>query len=119
VDRRQVRRSSEVVNNTGVQRDVDFTKGLGDFLAGENEIRTNLEVPILLLSGLLIPHLRGRKGAVIVNVSPGLGFVPAARMPATAPRRPDCTPSRWLPGSSSYRSGSRSSRWCPQPSTLN
>ena len=69
-----------LVNNAGVQRDVDFTKGIGEFLAGENEIRINLEAPILL-SGLLVPHLTGKKGATIVNVSSGLGFVPAAKMP--------------------------------------
>jgi uncharacterized oxidoreductase len=69
-----------LVNNAGVQRDVDFTKGIGKFLGGENEIRINLEAPIVLC-GMLIPHLTGKKGAAIVNVSSGLGFVPAARMP--------------------------------------
>jgi len=69
-----------LVNNAGVQRDIDFTKGIGEFLSGENEIRINLEAPILL-AGQLIPHLSGRKGAAIVNVSSGLGFVPASRMP--------------------------------------
>jgi len=69
-----------LVNNAGVQRDVDLTKGIAEFLAGENEIRINLEAPILL-SGLLVPHLTGRRGAAIVNVSSGLGFVPAAKMP--------------------------------------
>jgi short-subunit dehydrogenase involved in D-alanine esterification of teichoic acids len=59
---------------------VDFTKGIAEFLAGENEIRINLEAPILL-AGALVPHLTGKKGAAIVNVSSGLGFVPAARMP--------------------------------------
>jgi uncharacterized oxidoreductase len=69
-----------LVNNAGVQRDIDLTKGIAEFLAGENEIRINLEAPILL-SGLLVPHLTGKKGAAIVNVSSGLGFVPAAKMP--------------------------------------
>lgn len=69
-----------LVNNAGVQRDVDFTKGIGEFLAGDNEIRINLEAPIIL-SGLLVPHLAKKKGAAIVNVSSGLGFVPAAKMP--------------------------------------
>jgi uncharacterized oxidoreductase len=69
-----------LVNNAGVQRDVDFTKGIAEFLAGENEIRINLEAPIIL-AGLLVPHLTGKKGAAIVNVSSGLGFVPAAKMP--------------------------------------
>jgi uncharacterized oxidoreductase len=69
-----------LVNNAGVQRDIDFTKGIAEFLSGENEIAINLETPIVL-SGMLIPHLTGKKGAAIVNVTSGLGFVPAARMP--------------------------------------
>jgi uncharacterized oxidoreductase len=69
-----------LVNNAGIQRDIDFTKGAAEFLAGESEITINLEAPIIL-SGLFIPHLTGKKGAVIVNVTSGLGFVPAARMP--------------------------------------
>jgi uncharacterized oxidoreductase len=69
-----------LVNNAGVQRDIDFTKGAAEFLAGENEIKINLESPIVL-SGLFIPHLAGKKEAAIINVSSGLGFVPAARMP--------------------------------------
>jgi uncharacterized oxidoreductase len=69
-----------LVNNAGVQRDIDFTEGLGDFLSGENEIRVDLEAPIML-SGLLIPLLKANAPASIINVSSGLGFVPAARMP--------------------------------------
>ncbi len=69
-----------LVNNAGVQRDIDFTGGAGEFLAGESEIRINLEAPILL-SGLFVPQLRGRNEPAVLNVSSGLGFVPAARMP--------------------------------------
>ncbi len=69
-----------LVNNAGIQRDIDFTRGITEYLAGENEIQVNLESPIVL-SGLFIPHLAGKLGAAIVNVSSGLGFVPAARMP--------------------------------------
>ena len=69
-----------LINNAGIQRDVDFTKGVADFLAGESEIKINLEAPIVL-SGMFIPYLTGKKGAAIINVSSGLGFVPAARMP--------------------------------------
>ena len=68
-----------LVNNAGVQRDIDFTRGVDAFLAGESEIRINLEAP-MVLSGLFIPQLTG-KDAAIVNVSSGLGFVPAATMP--------------------------------------
>jgi uncharacterized oxidoreductase len=69
-----------LVNNAGVQRDVDFTHGIDDFLSGENEIRVNLESAIVL-SGLFVPLLARNKGAAIVNVSSGLGFAPAAKMP--------------------------------------
>jgi len=69
-----------LVNNAGVQRDIGFSKGIAEFLAGDNEIRINLEAPIIL-AGMLVPHLTGKKGAAIVNVSSGLGFVPAAKMP--------------------------------------
>jgi uncharacterized oxidoreductase len=69
-----------LVNNAGVQRDIDFTGGLNDFLAGENEIRINLEAGIIL-TGLFVPLLSKNAGAAIINVSSGLGFVPAARMP--------------------------------------
>jgi uncharacterized oxidoreductase len=69
-----------LVNNAGVQRDIDLTKGIDEFMAGESEIKINLEAPIVL-SGLFIPYLTGKKEAAIINVSSGLGFVPAARMP--------------------------------------
>ena len=69
-----------LVNNAGVQRDIDFTGGAAEFLAGESEITINLETPIVL-SGLFIPQLTGKKEAAIINVTSGLGFVPAARMP--------------------------------------
>jgi uncharacterized oxidoreductase len=73
-------RLNVLINNAGVQRDIDFTKGIGEFEAGENEITINLEAPVVL-SGLVVPHLAGKDNAAIVNVSSGLGFVPAAKMP--------------------------------------
>jgi uncharacterized oxidoreductase len=69
-----------LVNNAGVQRDIDFSRGIDAFLAGESEIRINLEAP-MVLSGLFIPQLTGKNDPAIVNVSSGLGFVPAAKMP--------------------------------------
>src|SRR5665213_1869966 len=69
-----------LINNAGTQRDVDFTKGIDDFISGDNEIRVNLEA-VVMLSGLFVPLLTKNKGAAIVNVSSGLGFIPAARMP--------------------------------------
>ena len=69
-----------LVNNAGVQRDIDFTQGIDDFKAGETEIRINLEAPIIL-TGLFAPLLAKNKGATLINVSSGLGFVFAAGMP--------------------------------------
>ena len=69
-----------LINNAGLQRDLDFTHGADDYLAHPDEIRINLEAPIIL-SGLFVPQLAGKHEAAIVNVSSGLGFVPAARMP--------------------------------------
>jgi len=37
-----------LVNNAGVQRDIDFTQGIAEFLAGDSELRINLEAPIIL-----------------------------------------------------------------------
>jgi uncharacterized oxidoreductase len=69
-----------LVNNAGVQRDIDLTAGVDVFLAGENEITINLQAPIVL-SALFVPLLGGKSDPAIINVSSGLGFVPAARMP--------------------------------------
>jgi len=69
-----------LVNNAGIQRDIDFTKGAEDFLSGESEIEINLEAPIVL-TGMLIPFLTGKPAAAVINVTSGLGFIPAARMP--------------------------------------
>lgn len=69
-----------LVNNAGIQRDIDFTKGIVELEAGQNEITINLEAPIVL-SALAIPRLAGKDNSAIINVSSGLGFVPSAKMP--------------------------------------
>lgn len=69
-----------LVNNAGIQRQIDLTKGIADLESGEDEIRVNLEAPILL-SALFIPHLIKQKESAIVNISSGLAFVPIAAMP--------------------------------------
>ncbi len=78
--RRELPGLNILVNNAGVQRDIDLTHGLDEFLAGENEISVNLEAPIFL-TGLFVPFLAPDANPAIVNVSSGLGFVPAAKMP--------------------------------------
>lgn len=69
-----------LVNNAGIQRDIDFRQGLQDLLHGESELAVNLAAPIFL-SAALVPLLKDKEGAAILNVSSGLGFVPAAKMP--------------------------------------
>lgn len=69
-----------LVNNAGIQRQIDFLTGTNDLLDGENEIETNLQAPIHL-SALFIPHLMKQKEAAIVNISSGLGFIPLAIVP--------------------------------------
>ena len=69
-----------LVNNAGIQRQIDFRKGTEDLLNGENEIETNLQAPVHL-SALFIPHLMKQAEAAIVNVSSGLGFIPLAAVP--------------------------------------
>jgi uncharacterized oxidoreductase len=69
-----------LVNNAGIQRQIDFKKGTEDLQSGEDEIETNLRAPIYL-SALFIPHLIKQREAAIINISSGLGFVPIAIMP--------------------------------------
>ena len=69
-----------LVNNAGVQRQIDFTKGTEDLISGDDEIQTNFSAPVQL-SALFIPHLIKQEDAAIVNVSSGLGFVPLTIMP--------------------------------------
>jgi uncharacterized oxidoreductase len=68
-----------LVNNAGIQREVDFKQGVKG-LSAENELDINLAAPIHL-SALFIPHLMTKPEAAIVNISSGLGFIPLAIMP--------------------------------------
>ena len=63
-----------LINNAGIQRDIDLTKGISDLGDGENEVRINLEAPIYL-SALFTPLLAGKDNAMIVNISSGLAFM--------------------------------------------
>jgi len=69
-----------LVNNAGVQREVDFLKGDRDLEAADEEIAANLVAPIHL-SALLIPHLRRQEESAIVNISSGLAFTPLSAVP--------------------------------------
>lgn len=69
-----------LINNAGIQRGIDLTKGVKDLFAGEDEIQTNFAAPIHI-SAFFAPLLMKKKEAAIINVSSGLGFVPIAFMP--------------------------------------
>lgn len=69
-----------LVNNAGIQKGIDLTKGTEDLVDGEDEIETNLRAPVHL-TALFIPHLMKQDISAIINVSSGLGFIPLAIMP--------------------------------------
>ncbi len=69
-----------LVNNAGIQRRIDLTRGMEDILANDDEIEVNLRAQIYL-SARFIPLLMKRDSAAIINVSSGLGIVPMAIFP--------------------------------------
>lgn len=69
-----------LVNNAGIQRDVDFLNMDNNWSHYAEEITINLEAPIHL-SSLFIPHLQQQENAAIINVSSGFAFVPKASFP--------------------------------------
>jgi uncharacterized oxidoreductase len=74
-----------LVNNAGIQRMIDFTKGTQDLfkyrlIDGEDEITINFKAYVYLAS-YFIPDFLRKSEAAIVNVSSGLGFVPMTIMP--------------------------------------
>jgi len=62
-----------LINNAGIQRDVDLTQGVRDLSVSELQI--NLEAPIYL-SGMFTEQLTGKENAAIVNLTSRLGFQP-------------------------------------------
>ncbi len=69
-----------LLNNAGQLVDHDFREGDPDTDAGDVCIYANLNAPIRLIAGLM-PQLRTRPHAAIVNVTSGLAIAPAARTP--------------------------------------
>ena len=69
-----------LVNNAGIQRRIDFTKGAEDLLKQEDEIDINFKAQVYL-AARFVPLLSRQKEAAIVNVSSGLGFVPLTVFP--------------------------------------
>jgi uncharacterized oxidoreductase len=68
-----------LINNAGVQFETDLTDA-GTIDQVILETQTNFIAPIHL-SALLIPHLKTKAEAAIVNISSGLAFSPIAMMP--------------------------------------
>ncbi|MGH7441310.1 MAG: SDR family oxidoreductase [bacterium] len=69
-----------LVNNAGIQRDVNLKLGLEGLEDGDNEVLINLESAIWLTARFL-PLLLERDEAAVVNVTSGLAFVPMALAP--------------------------------------
>lgn len=69
-----------LINNAGIQRPIDFSKGPEDLLSNEDEIQVNFRAHVYL-SAYLIPILAKHRESAIINVSSGLGFIPMARYP--------------------------------------
>jgi uncharacterized oxidoreductase len=69
-----------LINNAGIQRRVDLTKGKAELKGQEDEIDINFKAQVLL-SAQFVPLLSKQREAAIVNVSSGLGFVPMAVFP--------------------------------------
>lgn len=69
-----------LINNAGVQQRFHFLKSSRPWNYYQQEMVTNLEAPIHLIT-LLLPHLQKQPYAAIVNVSSGLAFAPMAAAP--------------------------------------
>lgn len=69
-----------LINNAGQGVDHDFRQGAPDADAADRCIYANLDAPIRLIAALL-PRLRERGRATIVNVTSGLAIAPRAGSP--------------------------------------
>jgi uncharacterized oxidoreductase len=69
-----------LINNAGIQRGIDFRKGIETVKTIDNEIAINLEAPIELCA-YFIPLLQAQKESAIINITSGLGFIPSVAMP--------------------------------------
>ena len=69
-----------LINNAGQGVDHDFRKAAPDANASDGCIYANLNAPVRLITALL-PRLRDRSEAAIVNVTSGLAIAPRAGSP--------------------------------------
>src|SRR5260370_18176704 len=79
----------QFINNAGIMRNLKLNEDR-DPKDVTPEIDINLSGPVRMIQQFL-PHLKTRKGALIVNVSSGLAFIPFPIARFTAPRRPRFT----------------------------
>lgn len=68
-----------LINNAGIMRNLNFGRD-GDLHDVTREIEINLSGPVRMIQEFL-PHLKTREGALIVNVSSGLAFIPFPAAP--------------------------------------
>ena len=68
-----------LINNAGVQRPLNVNEMTAeDFLEkADNEVDINIRGPMHLAVGLL-PHFKAKQGAVIMNISSVLGYIPTS-----------------------------------------
>lgn len=69
-----------LINNAGIQREIDFRRGVAALDAGDSEIAINFE-GVVHLTALFVPHLMKQPLAAVMQVSSGLAFVPMALAP--------------------------------------
>lgn len=69
-----------LINNAGIQREIDLKKGEQDLLQGESEIEINFKAPVYL-TALFIPLLMEKENAAIINITTRLATDPIATMP--------------------------------------
>jgi uncharacterized oxidoreductase len=70
-----------LINNAGIQKEVDFTEGAKDLLGEENEIEINFTGSVHLAS-LFIPYfLEQSRECAVVNITSGLAFIPLKIIP--------------------------------------
>ena len=68
-----------LINNAGIMRNLNLNQDR-DLHDVTREIEINLSGPVRMVQQFL-PHLKAREGALIVNVSSGLAFVPLPAAP--------------------------------------